>query len=856
MSVIKSNGAGSAAKSFYNDVATQSLRFDSANTAYLYRTNSSNSNRKKFTWSGWLKKSVIFASTATANQTYILSGGAAGGNPIDAFYFDGQALSGLNLNRLSNYFYMGNSSSHGSYVDYSQETTMQFQDVAQWYHIVLAVDTSQSTASNRVKYYVNGTQQTDTSQYYAQVPQNMDTSINNNVLQNIGRSTDVGDSRTFEGYMAEVNFVDGYQYDASYFGETKNGVWIAKKYTGSYGTNGYRLEFKNTSVGSGSSSTIGADTSGNDNHWTSSGIAASDCNIPDSPENNFCTMNPLVNTNGASGAFSEGNLKITKSGTTYSFFQSTFGFKKGKWYAEIRCNSFSQYRFMVGIAEMNMETYMTGSGNDPHSTAGTIFYDDSGYGHYDGSGVAINTFSGGVGFGAGNVIGLALDMDSSTQTIKFYKDGSLVTTKDLPASAIDHMGFACNWYDANVGVWNFGQDSTFAGEETATSNSDGNGNGLFHTSVPSGYLAACTANFTDDDDALIGPNSDTQAGDHFNTVLWTGNATDRDITDVGFKPDWVWTKSRSASNSHYLFNSTRGVLKDLEIDNNDAESTEADSLEAFLSNGFSLGTNNNTNANTVTFVGWNWKANGGTTTTNDASATGVGSRDSVYQANTTAGFSIVTYDGDSSDQNGTVSTIAHGLGAVPKWILFKPLDNFDGAVYHAGNTSAPETERLILFSSSGNLATGDDAGFFNDTAPTSTVFTIGPRKHVNSNGGMIAFCFAEIEGYSKFGSYTANNGTNNAFVYTGFRPAFVMIKATAVAQEWAIIDNVRDTFNDASSNVLYPNYQNAESTDGSNIVDFLSNGFKIRATASVGYLTGVYVYMAFAEAPFKYANAR
>ena len=818
MSVIKSNGAGSGASGFYKGVATQSLRFNDDDSAVLSKTFSSAGDRRLWTFATWFKISEIgdgalfaaFQTSAKRDVIRILSG-------VINFQIVKTGISTIN-----------------------SDTTMVFRDPSAWYHLVVQYNSADSTETNRTKMWVNGVQQTLSEI----VGQNVESHFGHSQYHAIGaRRTDTGNyDLPFDGYYADTYYVNGQALDYTSFAEFKNGVLIPKKYTGSYGTNSFRLEYNQTGTGTASSSTIGADTSGEGNHLTSTNVVASDCNMPDSPENNFSTMNTLDKVD---SVLAEGSLKTTGAGNSFDTVRSTFAMPSGSWYAEFLCHAGTgNGNNHVGISTQSEALSGISGSNFLGSSATSYSYSDNDNVYNNGS----ITNSTGTTYTAGDIIGVTF----TGSEIKWYKNNSLIAT--VSSITGNDYCFTTTSYSTSMGMFaNFGQDSSFAGAKTAQGNTDGNGQGDFYYAPPSGFLALCSSNLSE---PTIGPNSDTQADEHFDTVLWTGNATDRNITDLSFKPDWVWTKSRSAANSHYLFNSTRGVLKDLEIDNNDAESTEADSLEAFLSNGFSLGTNNNTNANTVTFVAWNWKANGGTTTTNDASATGVGSRDSVYQANTTAGFSIVTYDGDSSDQNGTVSTIAHGLGAVPRWILFKPLDARDGCVYHAGNTSAPETERLILFSGSGTLATADDSGFFNDTAPTSTVFTIGARTHVNSNGGMIAFCFAEIEGYSKFGSYTANNSTDNAFVYTGFRPAFVMVKATALSQEWAIIDNVRDSTNDNSSNALYPNYQNAESTDGSNIVDFLSNGFKIRSTASVGYLTGVYVYMAFAEAPFKYANAR
>ena len=524
---------------------------------------------------------------------------------------------------------------------------------------------------------------------------------------------------------------------------------------------------------------------------------------------------------------------------------------------------------MVGIAESNMEKYNTGENNDPHLTGGTAWYVNGGAGYFDGSSVSASSFSSSTSYTNGDIIGLALDMDSGTQTIKFYKNGSLVNTTNLNANFNEHIVFASNMYSTTAGIWNFGQDGSFAGILTGGdvgTETDGNGLGKFKYSVPSGYLSLCSSNLDDDDFASIGPSKGSQADDHFNTLLYTGNGSaSRGVTGVGFKPDWLWVKSRSATYYYGLWDSARTNKSALYTNATQAEDTStAGTLGSLDADGFTtpnVSGGGFININSATYVAWNWKANGGTATlTNDASATGVGSIDSVCQANTTAGFSIVTYTGDSTGNDGTASTVAHGLGAVPKWIYFLPRDSNDGAVYHAGNTSAPETDTLILKSdSSTGQATFDGSGFFNDTLPTSAVFSIGSRKHTNSNGGMVAYCFAEIEGYSKFGSYTAKAGSGSTpnndgvFVYLGFRPAWIMIKYTG-SGSWNIHDSKRSTMNAMQNFLLATNV--VEQTNEA--IDFLSNGVKMRSAS--GYFDhpadGSFIYMAFAEAPFKYSNAR
>ena len=325
--------------------------------------------------------------------------------------------------------------------------------------------------------------------------------------------------------------------------------------------------------------------------------------------------------------------------------------------------------------------------------------------------------------------------------------------------------------------------------------------------------------------------------EHFNTVLYTGDGSaDNDITGVGFAPDWVWAKNRGAADAHWVLDSTRGATKGLYTNGTAAENTQ-NHLISFDSDGFSVGNQaNGLNTSSNNYVAWNWKANGGTTTTNDASATSVGTIDSVYQANTTAGFSIVTYTG-----TGSAGTIAHGLGATPKtyWIKRRSSGTADWYIYHS---SIGATKNLRLNKTD---TPSTDSDIFNDTEPTSSVFSLGSSFSNTSSKNYVAYCFSEVKGYSKFGSYTGNNSTNGAFVYTGFKPAWLMVKRTSGTANWdittaAISQNQIDER-------LRANLSNAEESTG--YVDFLSNGFKMRNTNS-SQNNGTYIYLAFAEHPF------
>jgi hypothetical protein len=333
--------------------------------------------------------------------------------------------------------------------------------------------------------------------------------------------------------------------------------------------------------------------------------------------------------------------------------------------------------------------------------------------------------------------------------------------------------------------------------------------------------------------------------DYFNTVLYTGNGGTNAVTGVGFQPDWVWVKRRDSAGSHGLHDSNRGSTKRLKSDTTDAEDTNSNILASFDSDGFTIGdASGNYNASGGTYASWNWLAGGTAVSNTDGSIT------SSVSANTTAGFSIVSYTGT------TVSgaTIGHGLGVAPSMIITKNR-TLSGSgfgnwvVYHkALDASAPEDKFLLL-----NLtnAVGDSTGAWNDTAPTSSVFTVGNFDSTNGDEPMIAYCFAEKKGYSKFGSYTGNGSTDGTFVYTGFKPAMIITKANAVA-DWFIRDNKQDPEN-VMNEYLSPN---TTATSGNlDSFDFVSNGFKIRNSNNAWNGSGTtYIYMAFAENPLVGTN--
>jgi len=327
---------------------------------------------------------------------------------------------------------------------------------------------------------------------------------------------------------------------------------------------------------------------------------------------------------------------------------------------------------------------------------------------------------------------------------------------------------------------------------------------------------------------------------YFNTKLYSGNGTaigsgGQAITGVGFQPDFTWIKERSSTSPHKLLDAVRGVTKELESNLTNAESTQAESLASFDSDGFTVGSNGAVNENSQTYASWNWKANGQGSSNTD------GSINTTYTSvNSTAGFSISKYTG-----TGANATVGHGLGAVPKMIIFKELGGTNGwHVYHEflGNNKVTLLDNVTQGYYNPN-------SFLNTTDPTSSLIYLGDSAGSNSTNGMIAYCFAEKTGYSKISSYTGNGNADGTFVYTGFKPAWVLIRRTDTGgEEWQLLDNKRNTFNPTNT-ALFPS-DNAVENSGNDRSDFLSNGFKCRSTsAGVNASGGSYIYLAFAEEP-------
>jgi hypothetical protein len=787
---------------------SRSLRFNSADSAYLSRTPASAGNRRTWTWAGWVKRSggtypTLFNAVSGTRDVLRFSDDAPYADVLYVFFANGGGG--------------------------SIRTTAVFRDYSAWYHIVLSVDTTQATASNRVKIYVNGVQQTQFT--VATYPtQNYDTFVNNTNVHYIGADNLISASY-FSGYLADVHLVDGQALDPTSFGEfsATTGVWMPKAFTGSYGTNGFKLDFADNSAATAAA--LGKDTSGNGNNWTPTNLSvtagAGNDSLIDVPVNgsqtdtgvggevrgNYATFNPLNNP-ATSATLGNGNLEVTANTAAFQAVTGTVFASSGKWYAEFT-QQVTATDQVIGIAA---DTFVPLSSGNRY-----IGRTADSYGIYsDGRKINNNVFTSyGTSWAVGDVLNVALDLDNGK--VWFGKNGTWYASGN-PAAGTNaaftgisgSYTFACSPYSTGKFEFNSGQRP-------------------FAYTAPSGFKALCTANLPAP--TIVKPST------VMDVVLYTGTgSTLTPTSSLGFSPDLVWIKSRSAATDNTLYDAVRGAQARLESNTTDAEVTSDNGLTAFNSAGFTLGTLAQVNTSSATYAAWTWDA-GSSTVSNTA-----GTITSSVRANASAGFSVATYTG-----TGANATVGHGLGVAPSLIIVKCRSAAnDWAVYHAANTSDPKTDYLLLNSTA---ATADDNTYWNDTAPTSTVFSIGTNADVNtSTATYVAYCFAPVAGYSAFGSYTGNGSADGSFVYTGMRSRWIMIKRTDTTSNWTIIDTAREGYN-VDNDPLYPNLADAEGT--TDLADILSNGFKLRSTdASVNASSGTYVYAAFSEAAFQYSRAR
>ena len=757
-----------------------SLRFRASASAYLSRTFSASGTTATF--SVWIKRGTL-GSYQTIFGWSNLSNTSFG---ID-----------LNLDTLAFY-------SYSSAFVLNLVTTQVLRDPSAWYHIVCVIDTTQATAANRAKIYINGSQVTalSTATYPSQ---NTSLNLATNTSWSIGR---VASATThYDGYMAEWNFIDGQALTPSSFGETDTttGSWKPKAYTGTYGTNGFYLKFSDIATTSGSNAGLGKDFSGNTNYWNTNNISVTAGTtydaMKDSPTNtsatvaNYCVLNPL-DKNATGVTISSANLKNTTSSLNVGV-RGTMAVSSGKWYWETTITTATNVP-QVGIATKDWGLTYVGSSNGVGYLANATKY-------VNGVGTSY-----GATFTTGDIIGVALDMDGGS--ITFYKNN---VSQGSAATGLSGEYFpAVGGQVSDVTDTNFGQRP-------------------FSYTPPTGFVRLNTYNL---------PDSTIKKGNTvMDATLWTGNGTSQSIVNAGaFKPDFVWVKSRSNTFNNNLFNSTSGINKFLVSDTTAAEASVSGTLTAFNSNGFSVGSDIGLNYSGGTYVGWQWQAGQGSTSSNTS-----GSITSTVSVNTTAGFSVVTYTG-----TGANATVGHGLGVAPKMVIVKIRSGAnDWFVWHTSLTSGAYYLNLNATS-----VQQSNSVVWNSTIPTSSVFSLGTSAAINGSGSTyVAYCWADVSGFSKAFSYTGNGSTDGSFVYVGFLPRFVMIKRTDTTGDWYMWDTARNTF-DVITNTLLANSSAAETSATS--IDALSNGFKLRnTTAGFNASGGTYIGMAWATNPFKNSNA-
>ena len=789
----------------------RSLRFNDNSQHYLERTPSQDSNRTTMTLSVWVKRAnvgemmIMESYRDDANRTRLM--------------FDA-------LNRMQ-MFQRFQNNSHPLIAEAHRK------DNTAWYHLVWSIDTTQSTSSNRVKMYVNGEQQSFISESNSQPDQNEALFFNKDERHTIGVGQDsAGLEVFFDGYMAEMNFIDGQQLPPSSFAETDavTGEYKPIEYDGSYGTNGFYLKFSDNS----STSALGTDSSGNGNNYSTNGFSVSSGkngdSFADTPTNNFCTLNEQ-NRGDDLQELTDGML--TRGGGSDKCL-ATFLLENGKYYFEYLAED-SNGNHLPGVTQH--DTDMRSRNNSE-----AAFYAPNGEYKIEGG----SQQGGQPTYGNGDIIGVAIDTTLSTPKVWFAKNNSWILSGDPSSGSNGQSLTAGKKY-----VFNADHGSS-SGSTTGTC-FFGAHQGGFNYTPPTGFVAASSKNL---------PEPTISNGKLYqDQKIWTGNDSNRSITGYQFSPDWVWVKKRSGgtSRSHQLFDTLRGTQQTLHSDGTDGNNSNGNRLSAFNSDGFSIGTSggdDGINANGGTFVAWAWDA-GESTVTNSS-----GSISSQVRAKAVAGFSVVTYTG-----NGSNATVGHGLGVAPKSYIVKRTDSNGNnwRVYHDQLDHNEDPEEFHLKLNSTDEQSGQ-SNIWNDTKPTSSVFSIGTHSSVNSNSATyVAYCFAEVPGYSAFGKYTGNggagSGTDGAYIYLGFRPSWIMVKRMNGSENWCIWDDVRNgTARNPNGRILRPD---SNTTEGGNVtgssghaIDFTHNGFLCRTGEQKINANGsAYVYWAFAENPAKISRA-
>ena len=769
----------------------QSIRFNKSASALMSRTFGTPTDQNKFTYAFWMKP-------CSESNGYCLETNTTGG----------VTFSGMVMNGGSMQFFDYTSGS--AQIDVRTTFTSsvgKFRDYSAWYHAMFVFDSDQSTDSDRLKFYINGVQ--------FPVADLVGPSGGSVVWPGSGANSKFNASGTVhrisssvnglvDGYMADIYFLDGVAATPSDFGkfDSDSNQFVPIEYSGSFGNNGFYIDGRD-------SSDLGDDESGNGNDFSTSNMGTDD-QVTDSPTNNQAIFNTLWK----GATLSDGNLVATASGNSYQWATSTIAIDDGgKHVCEFQKSS-GTFGY-VGIFQIGNHTATTGNNY--------IYALNLGNGEIVKNASLVTD----IGAGAANSL-MRIEYDSSADTIKIFDDG----TEVFPAST---------GVSNTVGLT--GQNSLHFGCAPF-------GSGTVITATFSPLSGTPTTGFKELTTTNLSDPTIADGSEYYHNQTYTGNGTSGlAITNTAsagdFKPDILWLAPRSNGDNHVFFDSVRGTTSRIYSNKSDAQDTDGTALITFETDGFDLDTTDpNYNGSGRTYVAWQWHTTGGTSGSN-----GDGDITSTVSANTTAGFSALTYTGNGSDNQ----EIGHGLGIAPKMICTKRRDS-------SGNwTSYHDAVGInqVFYLNSTALPTSNTEQY--RAVPTSSVYTVGVGGDINSSGGSyLAYVFAEVDGFSKISSYTGNGSTDGPFVYTGFKPSWVMLKRiTGSTQEWQIYDAARDPYN-LANHKLEANSSSAESVlTSDNNLDFLSNGFKLlQANGGMNASGSEYLYMAFAECPFKTANAR
>jgi len=843
---------GGADSGFYTHQIASSLRNSSSQNGTLKRTAGTPTNSTKFTMSYWVKR---YNDSGPSEHNLVFTSGTGGASYI----FWGFAGTDFDLQTTGGNWSTGYLTSDAMY-----------RDTSAYYHHVLTFDSTQSTQADRLKIYVNGeriisfsvesvTSGIGSSEAFSFINQS-------GVVQAYGGLSGSGHgTEGADNQMAEIVFNDGQSYGPDSYGETKNGVWIPKDPSGlTFGNNGYWLKM--------AAGARGTDSSGNGNNFTVNNIPEHDVMLDsptfnsDSNGGNFLTWNPL--SQGSYSTIREGNLiTASNTGADASYPSGNICFPTGKWYMEYLIGSQSEtwpHPGLVDIASSQAQDVTRGyfwalrykyngvveaSSGDVMSNFGTV--------------TIVNT--GVAAYSPGDIISWYVDADNKKAWVA--KNGTIPNSGNPATGAYPQIAWtgtppgltiASGVYSSYYITLNAGSDGTFAGTKTAQGNKDTTGYGNFYYAPPSGFLAVCTGNLPIADSIDPAQTDDDFPKELFFMSEYAGNSSGRTITTEN-QPDWMWIRHYTQSQDWYVFDSTRVITDNKVIITNTTalESTLPQSnVTSVGSTSVGISSGSWLNSPGSTYQMWMWRANGGTTSTNTT-----GSANSTVQVDPSGGFSIVKWTG-TSDSWGNAITLGHGLSRAPTCIIAKKYaGNADdwtvffsdyGAVSSGGSTAAHAN---LVLNTDGAIYTNQSYKSWGGVMPTSSVFTVDGNNLNGASDTIIAYCFANTDGYIKSGTYKGNaNTAQGPFVYTGFKPAFVLNKPL-IAGNWRQQDISRSPFNVTQSS-LTNNSTAAEDTGASVKIDLLSNGFKMRDSSTPWNQATTYVYLAFAENPFKYATAR